>query len=55
MRDETIVASADAAISDPSAVGDLSDSVFVIGSMHFWNNQVPHIASSSIGVGETAT
>ena len=48
MRDETVVAAADAAISDPTVVGDLAGSSFVIGSMHFWNNQVPHIAASGI-------
>ena len=48
MRDEVIVAAADSAISDPAAIGDLVDSSFVIGSMHFWNNSIPHIASSGI-------
>jgi len=55
MRDEIIVASGDSAISDPSAVGDLSGSSFVIGSMHFWHNQIPHIGSSGITGAKTAT
>lgn len=48
MRDETIIGSSVAAISDPSAVGDLADYSFVIGSMHFWNNQLPNISASGI-------
>lgn len=48
MRDEVVIASTVAGISAPTAVGDLADSSFVIGSMHFWNNQLPHIAASGI-------
>jgi len=48
MRDEVIVGSTVAAISAPSAVGDLKNYSFVIGSMHFWNNRIPHIAASGI-------
>lgn len=55
MRDEIVVAAADSAISDPSSVGDLSDSVFVIQSFHFYQNQIPHIASSGITGVVTAT
>jgi len=53
MRDEVVVASTVAAIADPAAVGDLLDYSFSIGSMHFWNNQIPHIASSGITGAET--
>jgi hypothetical protein len=48
MRDEVVVASTVGEIAAPSAVGDLDPYVFVIGSMHFWNNQIPHIAASGI-------
>lgn len=48
MRDEVVIASTVAGISNPTAVGDLDPYVFVIGSMHFWGNQIPHIAASGI-------
>jgi len=53
MRDEVLIASTIGAIADPSAVGDLDGYSFVIGSMHFWNNQIPHIAASGITGAET--
>ena len=55
MRDETIIGAAVAGISDPAAVGDLADYSFVIGSMHFYNNALPHIAASGITGAEAVT
>jgi hypothetical protein len=55
MRDETVVAAADSAISDPSNVEDLVDSSFVIGSFHFWNNTIPHLASSGVTGAKTVS
>ncbi len=55
MRDETVIGSSVAGISDPTNVDDLDGYSFVIGSMHFWNNTIPHIASSGITGVETVT
>jgi len=48
MRDEVVVASTVGTISAPSAPGDLKNYSFTIGSMHFWNNQVPALCASGI-------
>ena len=53
MRDEQIIGSTVAGISDPSARGDLDPYVFVIGPMHFQNNSVPNITSTGITGSET--
>ena len=55
MRDEVIIGSSVGAIADPSAVGDLDGYTFVIASMHFWNNVMPHIASTGITGAEVVT
>ena len=55
MRDEVIIPSTKAAIAAPTNVGDLDPYVFVIGSAHFFNNQVPHIAASGITGAEEIT
>ena len=48
MREEVIIGSTVGLIAAPTNPGDLDPYVFTIGSMHFWNNQVPHIAASGI-------
>jgi len=53
MRDEIIVASTVAGISDPSAPGDLKLHSFVIAGMHFRNGSLPHFAASGITGVET--
>lgn len=53
MRDEVIIASTVAGISDPSSVGDIADYVWVVGSQHFHNNNVPNISASGITGAET--
>jgi len=48
MRDEVVIGSTIGLISAPTVAGDLAPYVFTIGSMHFWNNTIPHIAASGI-------
>jgi hypothetical protein len=48
MRDEIVIPSTVGTIAAPSAVGDLDPYVFQIGTMHFFQNQIPHVAASGI-------
>ena len=55
MRDEVIIPSTVGLIAAPSVVGDLDPYVFSIDTMHFFNNQLPHIAASGVTGAEAVT